>query len=142
MAASDVSITAANVKIVNAGEGQQSRAVSETVDAGEVCYLSGTSYALADADAASASANKGAIAMAVTSGGTTDPVLFARQGETVNVGAVLTANRTYYLSDTSGKILLESNLGELASGDSHVRVGYSISTSELVLDFKDYGTTA
>ena len=142
MAASDVSITASNVKRVNSGEGTQVRLLGEAVDAGEVCYLNSTTYDLADGDSATAGAKKAAIAMALDSGSTSDPVAFAINGETVNVGAVLTANRTYYLSDTGGKILEESDLGELATGDAIVRVGYSTSTSLLVLDFQDYGTTA
>lgn len=146
MAASEVNPTASNVKRVISGQGAQVRDCGEAITAGDICYSTGSSdYFLANADSTHSGGKIGTadtIAIALDTGSTNDPIAFAKNGETVELGAVLTAYRTYYISDTDGNYLEEADLGELNTGDAIVRIGYSISTSQLVIDYKDFGVTA
>lgn len=54
-------------------------------------------------------------------------------------GATLTANTMYVLSATDGKIMPAS---DLATGNYIVQLGWSISTTDLVLDIKFTGLVA
>lgn len=106
----DLTITAANVAIANAGVTTRKVQVGEAVTAGQVGYLSSNKYYLADADAL-ATANAAGIFL--TNAALDGYAILATAG-TINIGATLTVGETYVVSTTAGGI---APIADLLSGD-------------------------
>jgi len=133
----DISITAANVKLVS-GPTEQVPA-GATLTAGQVAYLEASTSKAKLADNDSATAEVRAIRGLTLNGAAADqPVSLAKNGAIVDVGAVLTAGVDYYLSGTPGGICPRA---DVTTGDDPVRVGIATTTSYLLLDFADPGVT-
>lgn len=133
----DISITAANVKLVS-GPTRQLPA-GAAITAGQIVYdETATGKAkLADNDDATAEV-RAAAGMALHAASADQPLTLAKNGAIVDVGAVLTAGTDYYLSGTPGGICPRA---DVTTGDDPVRIGWAKTTSQLVLDFADMGVT-
>lgn len=133
----DISITAANVKLVS-GPTEQLPA-GATIAAGQIAYReAGTSKAkLADNDNATAEV-RAARGMALNGGAADQPITLAKNGAIVDVGAVLTAGTDYYLSGTPGGICPRA---DVTTGDDPVRIGIALTTARLQIDLADPDVT-
>lgn len=136
----DISITAANVTPKGAPP-QLSGIAGVAIVAGEMVYLDPTDnrYKLADCDAIPASnPARSPAGMALNSAAANQPLKIATSGGEVNLGTVLTAGTTYYLSPTPGKIC---PVADVLTGDSPVVIGIARSTSVLRLGILESGVT-
>lgn len=123
----DLSITAANVI---SGEGSQTETgvAGAAVTAGQAVYLDATTdtYKLSDSNSATAAARsvRGIALHAAASG---QPLTIHRSGP-LTIGATLTANAAYCLSDTPGGICPAADVG---AGEYMVQIGLAASTTVL-----------
>ncbi|MGE0214003.1 MAG: hypothetical protein AB7S41_20120 [Parvibaculaceae bacterium] len=133
----DISITAANVKLVS-GPSEQLKA-GAAVTAGQIAYRdSATKTAkLADNDSATAEV-RAVFGMALHAAAVDQPIALAKSGAVVDLGAVLTAGVDYYLSGTAGAICPRA---DVTTGDDPIRIGMALTTSRLQLDFNDPNVT-
>lgn len=136
MAASDITITDANVKLSTTNVGPSANGIAaETIAKAAPIYKDTTNdNKLMNGDA-SAEASAKVVGISLTSGVAGDIIAYQTSGDIV-VGSVLTAYATYVLSSTAGKIMLYS---DLTSGDSFVVIGHAISTTTLRLDINNTG---
>lgn len=134
----DISITAANVKLVS---GPTERLVAgAAVTAGQLCYREASTSKAKLSDNDNATAEVRALrGMALGGAAADQPVILASNGAVVDLGAaVLTAGTDYYLSGTPGGICPRA---DVTTGDDPVRVGMAQTTAHLLLDFADPGVT-
>lgn len=133
----DISITAANVKLVSGPTEQLPAGASFT--AGQIAYReAATSKAkLADNDNVTAEV-RAARGMALHGAAADQPLTLAKNGAIVDVGAVLTAGTDYYLSGTPGGICPRA---DVTTGDDPVRIGIAKTTSYLLIDLADPDVT-
>jgi hypothetical protein len=130
----DLSVTAASCV-----PGSNSRQVvgfaGEAIAAGKAVYLSSTTnlWMLADSNSATAEARTpGGIAL--TGSATGQPVVVHTKG-LLTLGATMTANTPYFLSDTAGGICPIADVG---SGEYLAQLG--LSTSTTVIDVNIHTT--
>lgn len=134
----DISITAASVKLVT---GPTERTVAgATLAAGQIGYTEAASskVKLADNDSATAEVRSVSGGMVLNGAAVDQPVVMAKNGAVVDVGAVLVAGSDYFLSGTPGAICPRA---DVTSGDDPVRIGMALTTSRLQLDFNDPNVT-
>ena len=114
----DISITAANVKLVSGPTRQLSAGAAIT--AGQIVYdEANTARAkLADNDSGTSEV-RAAAGMALHAASTDQPLTMAKNGAVVDVGAVLTAGTDYYLSGTPGGICPRA---DVTTGDDPIRI--------------------
>lgn len=133
----DISITAANVKLVSGPT--KKRIAAAAITAGQVCYQASATKKAGLADNDSPTAEIRAIDGVALNGAAADqPVELAVNGAVISVGAVLTAGTDYYLSGTPGAICPRA---DVTTGDDPIRVGIALTTSNLQLDFADPNVT-
>jgi len=133
----DISITAANVKLVSGPTRRISAGAAVT--AGQVLYQAGATKKAGLADNDNATAEVRAVYGLALNGAAADqPIEAAINGAVVNLGAVLTAGVDYYLSGTPGAICPRA---DVTTGDDPVRIGIALTPSNLQLDFADPGVT-
>lgn len=133
----DLSITAANVKLISGPTEQMTAGASLTAAQIVVEDASTNKAALADNDHATA-ALRSIRGLTLHAALTDQPVTVAKNGAVVDLGAILTAGVEYYLSGTAGGICPRA---DVTTGDDPVRVGMALTTSRLQLDFNDPGVT-
>lgn len=133
----DISITAANVKHVSGPTEQIFAGVALT--AGQIAYreAASTKAKLSDNDSATAEVRT-VYGMALNGAAADQPVMLAKNGAVVDLGAVLTAGVDYYLSGTAGGICPRA---DVTSGDDPIRIGMALTTSRIQLDFSDPNVT-
>lgn len=133
----DLSITAANVKLIS-GSTEDMKA-GAALTAGQVAYKEASTAAakLADNDSATAEV-RSVHGFTLHAASTDQPVRVAKNGAVVDLGAILTAGVEYYLSGTPGGICLRA---DVISTDDPVRIGMALTTSRLQLDFSDPNVT-
>lgn len=133
----DITITAANVKLVS-GSTKQLLAAA-TITAGQIAYKAAATKkaGLSDNDSATAEV-RGVEGMALHAALADQPLTLAGNGAVVDLGAVLAAGTDYYLSGTPGGICPRA---DVTTGDDPIRVGMALTTSRLQLDFNDPGVT-
>lgn len=133
----DISITAANVKLVSGPT--KKRLAGATITAGQVCYQAAATKKAGLSDNDSATAEVRAVDGVALNGAAADqPVDLAANGAVIDVGAVLTAGTDYYLSGTPGAICPRA---DVTTGDDPIRIGMALTTSQLQLDFNDPNVT-
>lgn len=133
----DLSITAANVAIVDGSPQVRPVQVGVAVTQGQVGYKSASNddkYALADADLSEAGAKAECIFL--TSAGSDGFALAAFKGSNIDVGATLTVGERYYVSGTAGGI---APSGDLATGDYVTLIGIATATDTMKLIFEQTG---
>lgn len=133
----DLSITAANVKLVSGPTEQITAGASVT--AGQAVYQEAATgkAKLADNDSATAEV-RGVRGITLGGAGDGQPVTIAKNGAVVDFGAIFTAGVDYYLSGTAGGICPRA---DVTTGDDPVRIGMALTTSHLQLDFNDPNVT-
>jgi hypothetical protein len=124
----DLSITAANVKIVDENATVTKVRFGETVTQGQAVYSKDADgrYWKADADSATAEVTE-AEAIVLTPGSAGEYGYIVKAG-LVSMGATLTVGEIYVLSDTAGGVRPEADIG---SGDTVVILGVATTTSQL-----------
>lgn len=133
----DISITAANVKLVSGNA--QPLIAGAALTAGQVVYKEDSSKKakLADNDSATAEV-RGAVGLTLNGAAADQPVSVALNGSVVSLGAVLTAGVDYYLSGTPGGICPRA---DVVSTDDPVRIGMALTTANLHIDINDPNVT-
>lgn len=129
----DISITAANVK-AGAGAAIVHGTAGETITAGQVVYLTGGEYKLADNDGTGTTTPSG-IALNGASDG--QPLAVQTAGD-ITIGGTLTAGTAYYLSGTPGGIC---PVADVTTGDTVAQLGLAKSTTVLALRIQVPGVT-
>lgn len=133
----DLSITAANVKLIS-GPSHQLPA-GATLTAGQAVYKEAATKKAKLSDNDSATAEVRAIHGVTLHGASLDqPITVADNGAVVDFGAILTAGVDYYLSGTPGAICVRA---DVVSTDDPIRIGMALTTAHLQLDFNDPGVT-
>lgn len=125
----NLSITAGNVKWVS---GQQPAQVlgGATITRGQVLRQQADGeYILADA---SALPTAGAVAIAITDGNDGSPMLAARAGAKINVGATTVAGKAYVLSADAGGI---APIDDLLATEAPVLLFWGTGSAEVTLVF-------
>lgn len=132
----DLVITAASVVVVAGAEIEtENGMLGETVTAGQALYeTAAKTWMKADNNAATARERR-AKGIALNGGAIGQPVRILKRGQ-VTIGATLTANTAYYLSDTPGGICL---VADLAAGEHPILLGFSASTTVLAVDIRYAG---
>lgn len=121
---------------VNIDATTDTRLAAETITAGQSLYApASTTCGLADSDAAGKTT---VIGVALNGGATGQPIVYAKTGGTITLGATMVAGLDYYLSATAGGIEVVAGV---TSGCRKVRIGYATTTTILYIDIKDYGVT-
>lgn len=130
----DISVTAANVKIVSDAAVADGTA-GATITAGQAVYLDETDnkFKLADADNTATTAAVRGIALNGASDG--QPIKVASSG-VLNMGATLTVGTIYVLSGTAGGVCPAS---DLTSGDYVSLLGVAITAANLKLNINNSG---
>lgn len=131
----DLSVTAANV-VPQSGAEIKHGTAGEAVTAGQPAFFDATvrKWKKADNDSATAAA-RAATGMFVNSAALDQPVAIQVDGD-VAMGAVLTANTPYFLSNTAGGICPIADVG---TGEYLCEIGIAKSTTILSLTFKSTG---
>lgn len=133
----DLSITAANVKLVS-GPTERLKA-GASLTAAQVVYKEAASGSAKLADNDSATAEVRAIRGITLHASLADqPIEIAKGGAIIDLGAILTAGVDYYLSGTAGGICPRA---DVTTGHDPVRIGMALTTSRLQLDFADPNVT-
>ena len=133
----DISITAANVKLVSGST--RTGIAGATITAAQALYQEASSKKMKLSDNDNATAEVRALAGLALLGSLLDqPIVYAENGAVVDVGAILTAGVEYYVSGTAGGICPRA---DVTTGDDPIRVGIALTTSRLQLDFADPGVT-
>jgi hypothetical protein len=135
--ATDLSITAANVKATSSSAKITRGQLGETVTQGQALYRkeSDGKYYKADADAGT-DEPASASAIAITPGATSEYAYVLTEGP-ITIGATLTVGEIYVLSGAAGGICPES---DLATADRVTFLG--VATSATVLNFKPFASAA
>jgi len=129
----DITVTAANVKVVS-GAVKRTENAGATITAGQAVYLdSSTKWALCDADTEATAACDGIALHASLDG----QPLTVMSGGTLNLGATLTVGEPYVVSTTAGGIAPES---DLASGDFVTYLGTALTTANIALKIDNTAT--
>lgn len=131
--ATDLSITAANVKLGGSGTKTLTVTFGETATAGQVVYRAADGdYDLADSNGSDLTADAKGIVLV---GNSADGVgVIVTEGPIV-IGATTAAGMNYVLSDTAGGIAPVADLG---SAEYIVSLGHATTTSVLWVDIKNY----
>ena len=135
--ATDLVITAANVAWVS-GPAPQLVVVAETVTAGQVLYLDSSvnQYRKAQSNVAG---KQVPTALALSAGAANGYVIIAVAGTTVNSGATVVKNTSYFLSGANaGGIAPQA---DITAGWNTVIVGIAPNTTNLLLTFYASGIT-
>jgi hypothetical protein len=133
--AADLSITAANVKLLSLTPQYRTVQFGETVTAGQAVYKKAADgkYWKADNDVDLATATVAGIAY---TGGAADGYGVIVVSGPMDLGATLTAGTYYVLSSTAGGICPAADLG---SSDFIVTLGVATTTGRIIVDIKNTG---
>lgn len=133
----DLTITAANVKLVSGNT--ENMTAGTTITAAQAVYKEAATNKAKLADNDNATSEIRAIyGLALHAALADQPLQVAKNGAVVDLGAILTAGVDYYLSGTAGAICVRA---DVTTGDDPVRIGIALTTAHLQLDFADPGVT-
>jgi hypothetical protein len=132
----DLTITAANVVVSGTGQNRASGTAGEAIAAGKAVYLDPTSHKwmLADSNSATVAART-AGGIALNTAALNQPVNILVSGD-VTIGATMTANIPYFLSDTPGGICPIADVG---AGEYLCELGLAKSTTVLSVSISATG---
>lgn len=133
----DLVITAANV-VASANATTTRSVAGELVSAGKWVYFDPTvkKYLLADSNSPTAAARK-AGGLALNTAALNQPLIVATDGD-VNMGTVLAAGSSYFLSETPGGM---QPAADLAAGENVCLLGLAKSASVLTISIQAPGVT-
>jgi hypothetical protein len=133
----DLTVTVASVS--NTTSNSNTGTAGATITAGQALYLDSSTSTLKLCDATNATKYKCAgIALHGSLSG--QPITYATGGGSINIGATLTVGTTYWVSKNGSGAVMPT--ADIASTNYLYRIGYATTSSNLVLDFKDYGVQA
>ncbi len=119
----DLIVTAASVLFTT---GQKVTGVAgETITAGMGVYLKSSDSELYKAQADGTSAEATAVGVALHASGDGQPLTYAAQGSTINIGATTAKTTTYVVSATAGGVAPQA---DLTAGQYITRLGYATAT--------------
>lgn len=127
----DLTITAASV-LKNASAVEEQGYAGETITAGMPCYRDASTGLYMKSDSNSATVAARSIRGIALNGASLGQPLSIQKSGDITIGATLTANVAYYLSDTAGGIC---PLADVGSGEYTSLVGIAISTTVMRLSF-------
>lgn len=131
----DLSITATSV-VPGANAVTIQGTAGETITAGQAVYKSSTTNKWMKADSNSGTAEaRTPTGIALTGSSLNQPIVVQKSGD-IAIGATLTANTAYYLSDTAGGICPVADVG---SGEYLTQLGIARTTAILQLDIESTG---
>lgn len=133
----DLAITAANVLFTSGTK--LTGVAGASITAGQALYSdSATStLKLAQCDGTDAEADAVGIALHASSSG--QPIVYAKNGSLINIGATTAKTTTYMLSATAGGIAPQA---DLVSTNKIVRLGYATATTgTFVVDIQNTGAS-
>lgn len=123
----DITITAANVKLVTGTKAEET--AGEAMSAGTWIYKDATSKKMFKADCTNASKDEVAGMTLTTADAADAPVVFAKDGAEIDVGSVVTKAESYILSE-AGKM---APVADLASSDYLTQLCYGKDADTIVL---------
>lgn len=131
----DLSVTAANC-VPGANSQQESGIAGETIAQGKAVYKSSSTgkWMLADSNSATAEART-ATGIALTGSSLNQPIVVHKKG-LLTLGATMTVNTPYFLSDTPGGICPIADVG---SGEYLCQIGLTVSTTVIDVLFHSTG---
>lgn len=131
----DLTITAASV-VAGSNAEVDSGIAGEAIAAGKSIYVNSTTnrVMLSDSNSATVEARRSK-GIALNGAASGQPVDYIKSGD-LTVGAVLTANTPYYMSDTPGGICPIADVG---TGEYLCQLGLAKSTSVLAVDIQTTG---
>ena len=134
----DITITPANVVISGTGQNRTSGTAGATILAGQAVYLDPTvkKFLLADSNSATVAART-PTGIAMHGASLNQPLAVMTSGD-VTIGATLTVNTPYFLSDTPGGICPIADIGV---GEFCCQVGLSKSTTVMTIMIKATGVS-
>lgn len=132
----DLSPTAANV-IAASDAVTEAGTLGATGVPADVVYKDSADGLLKLADNDGVTASKTPIGLLLNGGANGQPARILKSGN-INLGAILTAGATYYLSNTAGKIC---PLADVGTGETVTIIGIAISTSVLKVNITTSGVT-
>lgn len=131
----DITITAASV-VAGSNSRAETGSAGEAVTAGQALYKSPTTNLWMKADSNSATvAARTPSGIALNGAATGQPVSVHKSGD-ITIGATLTANTPYFLSDTAGGIC---PLADVGTGEYLTEIGIAKSTTVLAVNFISTG---
>jgi predicted cupin superfamily sugar epimerase len=134
----DLTITAASV-LLSSGRTDTGTA-GATITAGQAVYIDATDsnkLKLAQADGTAAEVD--AVGIALHAALTGQPLRYAVDGTTINIGATTAKNTTYVVSTVAGGVAPST---DLTSGHRIVNLGYATATTgTFILNIRNHGTT-
>lgn len=131
----DLTVTAANVAFTSGTTA--SGTAGATITAGQALYLDSATSTLKLAQCDATAAEYAVVGIALHGSLTGQPLVYARTGSTINIGATTAKTTTYVLSATAGGIAPQA---DLTSGQRIVRLGHAQGTTGVLLvDIKDTG---
>lgn len=133
----DLTITPANVVVSGTGQNRVNGTAGETVTAGKAVYLDPTSHKwmLADNNHPTIAAARKAGGVALNGASLNQPITVLTSGD-VTIGATMTANIPYFLSDTPGGICPIADVG---TGEYLCQIGLAKSTTVLAVGIQATG---
>lgn len=132
---SDLAVTAASV-VAGSGASIVHGTFGETVTAGQAVVKNPTTGKYVKSDSNSATAALRSVDGIALNGGAADQPCAVQKGGEITIGATLTANTPYALSDTAGGLC---PLADVGSGEYFTQIGIAKSTSVLILDIRSTG---
>lgn len=131
----DLSITAANV-VAGSNAEVDSGIAGEAITAGQAVYVSSSTNRVMKGDSNSATAEaRKAKGIALNGAAAGQPVDYIKSGD-LTVGAVLTANVPYFMSDTPGGVCPIADVG---AGEYLCQLGIAKSTTVLAVNIQATG---
>jgi hypothetical protein len=134
----DITITPANVVVSGTGQNRTSGTAGATILAGQAVYLDPTvkKFLLADSNSATVAART-PTGIALHGASLNQPLAVMTSGD-ITIGATLTVNTPYFLSDTPGGICPIADIGV---GEFCCQVGLSKSTTVMTIMIKATGVS-
>lgn len=134
-----LTITAASVVKSATSNLDTSGIAGETITAGMPVYLKASDSKLWKALSGGTAAQADAIGIAMHAALAGQPLVIAKTGGTINIGATTAKTTTYMLGAAAGEVVPQA---DLASGNAIVRLGHATATDgTFIVDIKNTGAT-
>lgn len=132
----EITVTAASVALAT-GSSQLVGVAGETITAGMSVYLKASDNRLWKAQADGTSAEADAVGISLHASLAGQPLAYAPNGSTINIGGTTAAGVFYYVGTTAGGVGLA---GDLASTNKVCQLGYATATSGAVFNVRIINT--
>jgi hypothetical protein len=132
----DLTVTAASV--LHTSGDRETGVAGASITAGQAVYIdTANSYVLKLAQCDGTTLEATVAGIALNSAGTAQPVVYAKTGAVINIGATTAKTTTYVLSATAGGVCPQA---DLVSTNNIVRIGHATGTSgAFIVDIRNTG---